>query len=67
MFGEISQFVLGFENAQGQPEIGMVALIVVGDPSVNIEEARASAKKRVSRKAQKKMQALLDRAESRVQ
>ena len=29
MFGEISQFVLGFENAQGQPEIGMVALIVL--------------------------------------
>lgn len=46
---------------------GMVALIVVGDPSVNIEEARTAAKKRVSRKAQKKMQALLDRAESKVQ
>lgn len=45
---------------------GMVALIVVGDPSVNIEEARAAAKKRVSRKAQKKMQALLDKAENKI-
>jgi|TARA_Y100000588_G_C13736016_1_gene703537 pseudoazurin len=46
---------------------GMVALVVVGDPSVNLEEARAAAKKRVSRRAQKKMQLLLDKAEEKVQ
>lgn len=45
---------------------GMVALIVVGDPSVNIEEARAAAKKRVSRRGQDKMQKLLDKAEALV-
>jgi len=45
---------------------GMVALIVVGDPSVNIEQARAAAKKRVSRRAQKKMQMLLDKAEAEI-
>lgn len=45
---------------------GMVALIVVGDPSSNIVEARAAAKKRVSRRAQDKMQKLLDRAEALV-
>ena len=43
---------------------GMVALIVVGDPSVNIEEARAAALKRVSRRGQDKMKRLLDRAEA---
>ncbi|CAV26306.1 Azu1 pseudoazurin (blue copper protein) [Vibrio atlanticus] len=46
---------------------GMVALVVVGDPSVNLEEARTAAKKRVSRRAQKKMQSLLDQAEQKVQ
>ncbi|PMG25352.1 azurin [Vibrio splendidus] len=46
---------------------GMVALVVVGDPSVNLEEARTAAKKRVSRRAQKKMQGLLDQAEQKVQ
>ncbi|MBY7729846.1 azurin [Vibrio splendidus] len=46
---------------------GMVALVVVGDPSVNIEEARIAAKKRVSRRAQNKMQGLLDKAEQKVQ
>jgi pseudoazurin len=46
---------------------GMVALVVVGDPSVNIDEARAAAKKRVSRRAQKKMQGLLDQAEQKIQ
>ncbi|MFA0070803.1 azurin, partial [Vibrio breoganii] len=40
---------------------------VVGDPSANIEEARDAAKKRVSRRAQKKMQGLLDQAENLVQ
>lgn len=42
---------------------GMVALIVVGDPSVNLDEARAAALKRVSRRAQDKMQKMLDKAE----
>ncbi|WP_192890910.1 plastocyanin/azurin family copper-binding protein [Vibrio bathopelagicus] len=45
---------------------GMVALVVVGDPSVNIEEARIAAKKRVSRRAQNKMQGLLDKAKQKV-
>ncbi len=45
----------------------VVALVVVGDPSVNIEEARIAAKKRVSRRAQNKMQGLLDKAEQKVQ
>ncbi|NOH95540.1 plastocyanin/azurin family copper-binding protein [Vibrio sp. 99-70-13A1] len=46
---------------------GMVALVVVGDPSVNIVEARAAAKKRVSRRSQQKMQDLLDKAEATIQ
>lgn len=46
---------------------GMVALIVVGDPSVNIEQARAAAKKRVSRRGQEKMQRLLDKAELKIE
>ncbi|MGR5146547.1 hypothetical protein ACQKP8_08390 [Photobacterium alginatilyticum] len=41
--------------------------IDVGDPSVNIEEARAAALKRVSRRGQDKMQRLLDRAEASMQ
>lgn len=45
---------------------GMVALIVVGDPSGNIVQAREAAKKRVSRRAQDKMQAMLDKAEKRI-
>ncbi|MDN3682422.1 plastocyanin/azurin family copper-binding protein [Vibrio tapetis subsp. quintayensis] len=45
---------------------GMVALVVVGDPSINIVEARAAAKKRVSRRSQAKMQDLLDKAEEKL-
>lgn len=46
---------------------GMVALIVVGDPAGNLEQAREAALKRVSRRGQDKMQRLLDRAEVSIQ